>query len=46
MTFRTSEFAADGTLAVDCISVEVETRRQKPALTFGTQPRIAIQRRV
>jgi len=43
MTFRAGQFTADGTVAVQRISAGVESRGQKPALAFGTQPRIAVQ---
>jgi len=43
MTLRTGQFAANGTMTVQRISVGVKPRRQKPALTFGTQSHVAIQ---
>lgn len=43
MTFRTGQFAAHGTMAVQRIPAGVEPRRQKPALAFGTQPRVTVQ---
>lgn len=43
MTFRTGQFAANGTMAVQRVSAGVEPRGQKPALAFATQPRIAVQ---
>ncbi len=43
MTLRATDFAAEGSLAVDGVSAGIESRGQEPSLNIGPQPRIAVQ---